>query len=279
MKRYRHLLLKVGKYYKNGKEYAFSAERLKTLVRNFQLMRKNGVDVKVVVDHRLDAEGSRGVVNNIVFDEKSGELSVVHELPDEDANLPERCSTVSAMVVPSFTDGHGNKYGESVLHSSYVQQPVVSGQPAAIAAGLWFDLTDREDKQMPETIEKESIETSPEVVLGELLVLLELPEGSGWTEVVGAIKKLVGKEDKAKEEAPEAPLEASLQQIDFALSLGNITPAVAKSLKASTKLGLNEVLSLMASNRVVSMGEKTGGQAPTPKLTLADRMVESNKTL
>jgi len=277
MKRFRHLLLKTGKYWKGGKEFVFTAERLKTLVRNFQLMRKNGVDVKVVVDHRLDAEGSRGVVNNIVFDEKSGELSVVHELPDEDANLPERCSTVSAMVVPSFTDGHGNKYGECVLHSSYVQSPVVPAQPAAIAAGLWFDLG---DVDMPEAIE--NTETSPEVVLGELLVLLELSEGSGWSEVVGAVKKLVGKEDKAKEEAPEAPeapLEASLQQIDFALSLGLITPAVAKSLKASTKLGLTEVLSLMASNRVVTTGEKTGGQAPKPTLSLADRMAESNKTL
>ena len=193
MKKWKHLLLRTGKYVKGGVIHDFTLQRLQNLLNNFKIMKSNGVDVDVVVDHSREAEAVLGYVTDMELTAK-GELYGIHELKDTE-DLPERCKNVSVHVVPDYVDGNGNRYHECIIHSSYVQQPVVAGQPRPLplAAALWFSLG---DEVMPETAADQGtpVEMTPDRALGELIVLLELGESVGWAEVIGAVKKAIGKE-------------------------------------------------------------------------------------
>jgi len=122
-------MIAVGVYRHPVHQWTLSVtpERMDRWVAAFQQMRKNGVDVEVVVDHRLDAEATRGyVVEMFRWDQK---LYGVHELIGEEAvALAGRVKNVSVLIEKDFIDGKGNKYGEAITHSSIVQKPIVPAQ-------------------------------------------------------------------------------------------------------------------------------------------------------
>ena len=115
--------------------------RMDRWIAAFRLMRDNGVDVEVVKDHSFKADDGIGKVVDMYRgpnDDGKETLFAVHELVGDDAiELAARVQNVSVWVDHAFTDGKGTFYGEAILHSSIVQQPVVPNQQGfvPVAAG------------------------------------------------------------------------------------------------------------------------------------------------
>ncbi len=101
--------------------------RMDKWAKQFAAMKKAGLDIEVVVDHRRDAEGVRGDLIDVF--RKGEKLWGLHEMKGADSiQLAERCKNVSVLIERDFKDSQGNIYDEAILHSSLCQQPVVPGQ-------------------------------------------------------------------------------------------------------------------------------------------------------
>ena len=117
-------------------------ERLHRFVAAFKVMRENGVDVEVPIDHSGSAASNLGYVVDMFVepnDEGVPTLYGMHEIRGSDAiDIVERNKNISVLIDPDFKDGKGKSYGEAIVHSSIVQQPIVPGQadfePVKIAA-------------------------------------------------------------------------------------------------------------------------------------------------
>lgn len=107
-------------------------ERLYRWAAAFYAMQANGVDVEVPVDHNFGAESNLGYVVEMFVapnDEGIPTLYGIHEIRGEDnIKVIEANKNVSVAIEKDFTDGKDNNYGEAIVHSSVVQQPVVPGQ-------------------------------------------------------------------------------------------------------------------------------------------------------
>jgi len=127
-------MLKVGVYTHPvfGWTLDITEERLYRFVAAFKQMRNNGVDVEVPVDHSNSANDNLGyVVDMFVEEDDDGTLVLygMHEIRGDDAiSIVQRNKNVSVLIDKDFKDGKGNSYGEAIVHSSIVQQPVVPGQ-------------------------------------------------------------------------------------------------------------------------------------------------------
>lgn len=134
-------------------ELDVNTDRMDQWIGAFNRMQENGVDVEVVVDHRMDAEAVRGYLVAMfrggtddvmaVYPEADDpeRLYGVHEMRGEDAiELAQTVRNVSVLIERDFKDGKGVSYGEAISHSSIVQQPVVPGQegfvPVAASKGV-----------------------------------------------------------------------------------------------------------------------------------------------
>lgn len=122
--------LHIGSYEhpKHGWKLRMTRDRIGRLVQAFALMTKNGVDVEVVVDHKLDAESVRGYTKDMQVGDDGG-LMVRLQMRGEGAiELAKTVKNVSVLIDRDFKDGKGRSYGEAITHVSLCQQPVVPGQ-------------------------------------------------------------------------------------------------------------------------------------------------------
>ena len=126
-------LLKVGFYKHPLKGWTLDVdhERIDRLVAAFDRMKADGIDVEVVEDHRSEAAAVLGYVTGL---RRQGDWLIgTHELRGERAiDLAERVHNSSVMIEPEYRGGNGTFYGEAILHSSIVTQPVVPGQAAFV---------------------------------------------------------------------------------------------------------------------------------------------------
>jgi hypothetical protein len=124
-------LIAVGDYAHPEKQWSLhvTPDRLDKWVQRFNAARANGVDFEVTLDHSPSA---RSVVGYLTSLHREGDrLMGVHEFIGEEAiELAQRVKNVSVEIDPDFVDGKGNRYGEAIVKSSLVQQPVVPGQLA-----------------------------------------------------------------------------------------------------------------------------------------------------
>ena len=127
-------MLKIGVYEHPvfGWTLDITEERLHRFVAAFKSMREAGVDVEVPLDHSSSAAANLGyVVDMFVEPDEDGVLTLygMHEIRGEEAiNIIERNKNVSVLIDKDFKDGKANSYGEAIVHSSVVQQPVLPGQ-------------------------------------------------------------------------------------------------------------------------------------------------------
>jgi len=138
-KRFVKDLIAVGDYTHPEKQWSLhvTPERLDAWVEHFNAARANGIDFEVTLDHSPSARSVIGYLTSIYRD--GHRLMGVHEFIGDDAiDLAQRVKNVSVEIDPDFVDGKGVRYGESIVKSSLVQQPVVPGQlafsPLRIAA-------------------------------------------------------------------------------------------------------------------------------------------------
>jgi len=129
VRRFRKDLISTGTYRHPGGQWTLEVtpDRMDRWVAAFGRMRDGGVDVEVVVDHRMDAEAVRGYL--VEMTREGDTLYGVHELIGDDAiRLAATVKNVSVLIEKDFRDGQGRSYGEAITHSSIVQQPLVGGQ-------------------------------------------------------------------------------------------------------------------------------------------------------
>ena len=129
VRRFRKDLISTGTYRHPSGQWTLEVtpERMDRWAAAFGRMRDGGVDVEVVVDHRMDAEAVRGYLVEMI--REGDTLYGVHELIGEEAiRLASTVKNVSILIEKDFRDGQGRSYGEAITHSSIVQQPLVPGQ-------------------------------------------------------------------------------------------------------------------------------------------------------
>lgn len=254
-------ILKVGEYThpKEGWRLSVTPEKLQQYKRAFDLMQKNGVKVEVPTDHSPDAKDNLGyVVEMSVEPDEKGvpTLYGIHEIVgDEAIGICQRCTQVSATIHRDFIDGKQNRYGEAIINSSVVQQPVIPGQgdfiPVKIAASMFGTGASKIpvlylNLQGDTIMEKEML-----AKFGELLGAKDVTEQNLVEKVSGKIKELSlqvttltedvkklsakpdGKKADDKETDPNI-IEPLATMADTKLSMlvakGKITPAVKKEL-------------------------------------------------
>ncbi len=134
IQRFKKDMISVGVYTHPIWEWTLdvTVERLHRWVAAFEAMQANGVDVEVPVNHSFGAEQNLGyVVEMFVAPNGDGvpTLYGIHEIRGEDnIKIVEANKNVSIAIEKEVKDGKGNSYGEAIVHSSVVQQPVVPGQ-------------------------------------------------------------------------------------------------------------------------------------------------------
>ena len=126
-------MIAVGEYVHpvHGWRLNVTTERMDKWVAAFSAMKDNGVDVEVVVDHRMDAEAVRGYLVDVW--REGDRLMGVHEMRGDDGiALAQTVKNVSVLIDKDAKDGKGKSYGEAITHSAIVQAPVVPGQSAFV---------------------------------------------------------------------------------------------------------------------------------------------------
>lgn len=137
-------MIKVGVYEHPiwGWTMDVTEDRLHRWAAAFKAMRENGVDVEVPLNHSHDAADNLGyVIDMFVEPDDYGipTLFGLHEIRGQDAiDIVARNKNVSVYIDSDYRDGMGRDYGEVIVHSSIVQQPVVPAQAdfVPVAASL-----------------------------------------------------------------------------------------------------------------------------------------------
>lgn len=139
-------LIQVGVYEHPVDDWKLNVtpEKMDEWIATSKLMAANGVDAEVVKDHSFRADAVLGKLTGLFREENDKGIMTlygVHTLIGEDSiELAQKVGRVSIWLEPNFVDGKGRSYGEAILHSSIVQQPVVPDQqdfvPIAASSGL-----------------------------------------------------------------------------------------------------------------------------------------------
>jgi hypothetical protein len=122
-------VLSVGQYTHPvfGWNLDITVERLNRFVAAFNKMKENGVQVEVPIDHSFSAEDNLGYVVDM-FVEGDTLFNILEIRTQGAIDTLNRNSNVSVAIEQDFIDGAGNAYGEAIIHTSVVQQPVVPDQ-------------------------------------------------------------------------------------------------------------------------------------------------------
>lgn len=264
-------MLKVGVYEHPvyGWTMDVTEERLHRFVAAFGEMKANGVDVEIPIDHSDSATNNLGyVIDMFVEDDEDGVSTLygIHEIRGEEAiGIVSRNRNVSVAIEREFKDGKGNSYGEVIVHSSVVQQPILPGQndfePVSVAASRGatagkipvFTLSKETrstnmDEKMLKAI-KELLGAGDEVTADNVLSRLEqrFKEGgeklSTLTEEVvnlkGKVESLEASKSKDGDDKKASKIDRNLaeqmgttaeQQLSLLVDGGKITPAVKDKL-------------------------------------------------
>ena len=126
VRRFLKELIKTGHYVKevDGLEFDVTPALLEHWAATFARMRANGLRVPVPSGHTHDGAANRGWVRHLfrAGDSLYGVLDLVGD------GVPMAATNdVSIYAVPTFTDGHGNRYRWPILHVALCTDPVVPG--------------------------------------------------------------------------------------------------------------------------------------------------------
>jgi len=127
-------MIQVGKYIHpvEGWELEVDEERMDRWIAASLEMEKNGVKVEVNKDHSFKADDAFGEVHGLFRrpnDKGIMTLYGQHTIIGQDGiELAQKVPRVSIWIEPALVDGMGRFYGEAIIHSSIVQQPVVPDQ-------------------------------------------------------------------------------------------------------------------------------------------------------
>lgn len=244
-------------------------ERIFQWLATYKRMRANGIDVEIPLDHSKKAENNLGYVVDAYIDTNpDGKYTLygVHEVRGQDAiDIIKRNRNVSIWLDHDYVDGKGNRYGEAIVHSSVVQQPVVQGQqeflPIAASRAVLGS-----DEKVPvyilstklkgvETMEellkqiKELLGTEDEVTEENVFSLLSAfvkDKDSKTEDIQSKLTELTKRLDTAETDAKAAGREKAAQkdpdtleliasagekELSFLVKDGKITPAVSEKLQ------------------------------------------------
>ena len=287
VQRFRKDLISVGTYTHPvfGWTLQVDEDRMDRWVAAFDRMADNGVVVEVVKDHSAKADDKIG---ELVGMERDGEtLHGLHEFRGEDAiELASRVRNVSIAVDKDFRDGKGVAYGEAIVHSALVQQPLVPGQEPfekvaasrfgvepVLVFGLNFGSNPMKDEVLAKLREKlglgdELTEDTLVEHLGSRLGALTQERDDFSKRITALEAELKGKEgegegDKGKKAASQLPVElveqmaaTGAQRLDLLVQAGKITPAVRDKLSGA-------LIGNQGERSVVTMSVRDEGARPS----------------
>lgn len=126
--------LKTGKYQHpvTGQKLSISGDDLDAIVKNFNGMKADGLQVPIVTDHREDAGSARGWVTAA---RRVGDtLKLLHKFIGADGIKASTRNKISLKLHRNFIDGRGKSHGMAFSHSSLTPSPVIPGLAGFIAA-------------------------------------------------------------------------------------------------------------------------------------------------
>lgn len=219
-------------------------------IKAFNRMKEQGVDVEVVVDHSNKAEDVKGYLVDMYREDDT--LFGVHEMIGQDAiDLVQKVKNVSVLIDPNFRDGKKHSYGEAIVHSAIVQQPVVPGQSAfepiaaSMAAGnIQCYHFNKETEQMidfKKLAESLGVDTEiTEANLTESILGVIDPLKTQTTEFETKLAEMQTKLDAKTEKLAASKLTPELQEqmgvtandaLDNLVAVGKLTPAACIKAK------------------------------------------------
>lgn len=118
-------------------------QRIRKWVAAFNAMKSRGIHIPAPWGHKLDIKAgtktdaplsdprnNAGFWNELAFDETTGRLTGVLEVPEiaDAEKVGTTIKEVSPLVQAGWVDGLGNKYDEAILHIALCTNPVIPGQ-------------------------------------------------------------------------------------------------------------------------------------------------------
>jgi len=142
---FRKELIREGLYIHpgTGQVIPVTRDRMQHWVTNHKRRTAKGIDTEFVVDHSDGARDVMGYIKGLELVEATDDdpcrLFGLHEVRGEDAIASVgRCRNTS-LGIENFTDSDGEEYGETIVHNSLCQRPVVPGQsdfePVSLSSG------------------------------------------------------------------------------------------------------------------------------------------------
>jgi hypothetical protein len=237
---YRKQVAKTGKFIKGEQRFEFTASSLDHMVHEFDRMRANGVKVRIPAGHSNAANPSATLGEVIDLEVTDGKLYAIERFAGDTERDVALKNDQSIFVMPSYTDGEGNKYDAAIRHIAVVSNPVLPGLDGyeAIAAGEEFNLNDTitlsEESDM--TFEKLSAKTGLDLNVENaeevLVAYIEKLQANQKEEEIEEEK--VATEDKEVEKAEDIKEIAASEEV--------ISPKMFKLARTNYTLKLNDLV-------------------------------------
>jgi hypothetical protein len=149
-------MIHSGNYVHPSRDFSLAVDRnrLEKWAATGQKMIAAGLAVPINCDHSDSARDVVGYVKEFKLD--GDRLLGLCQFIGEDAALTAARNLVSVGVDPDFTDGHGEKWGEAIVHLALTPVPVVPDQDQFVKTE-----EELEDDDEPEVEDEEEPSTQP----------------------------------------------------------------------------------------------------------------------
>lgn len=270
-RRYEKDVIRDGKWHHKNGVFNVTPELRAAMAETFQQMRRDGVPVEAVLDHKETAATTVGKVVDLINDGDT--MYAQMGLDEAGETAAKACQQVSLLYVPEFKAGNGKTYKHAVRHISIGPKCRVTGQ------GEFVQLSEAAGGgETPIYIEQPDYEAQLSAAQAEL--------ATAKAEIValkGQVVQLSGAEPSAAPNASLVTMAATTldAQIKALANAGNITPAVAAELSAALlgtpedrsaislaltqeadveKILATKVIGILAKNKPVDLKPRTGAQ-------------------
>lgn len=114
---------------KKRQVFSITKDDIRGFAKQVKEWAKLGREISTPVDHSQSARDNLGSVVDAKVDERNGKLylSLLHRVIGDDAKKIAQRNWASVYIDPKYIDEFGKDWGKAIIHSSFVQAPVISG--------------------------------------------------------------------------------------------------------------------------------------------------------
>ncbi len=283
---FRKDILRLGNWKTPKEWFDVTAVRMKNILANTARILSKGIDIPVVSQHSDDPEAQVGLLKSVGHDDASQQHIADTIFGDikfgtsRGVDLAKNAKNVSVMIEKDFIDGEDEHFGEAIAHVAIVQHPVVHGQGEFVAMSLdgkeipcfTFSKSNQEDPPMLDKVKEAFGITDADFTEEKAISLITEAAGRPTEDKSAELQTANTKiqtletevtrltEDPDKKTVDPDVLdelaEGAEDKLESLVDNGNITPAVAASLKPIL-IGADGARNSYSLSRKISGGDKS----------------------